>query len=234
MFKESINKYKIIVALLISINLVIFIFVLQGDNYLLISFLVAFLSIVPFFYKYEKRKPEAREIIVVAVLISIAVLSRVMFAFTPAFKPTIAIIIIAGAAFGKESGFLTGSLTALISNMFFGQGPWVVYQVVLWGLIGYFSGVFNKNGLIDNNKYFRFSFALIAGITFSFLIDLLTTISSGYTNTKFLTFLIPALPFMAYYAFSNIVFLYFLYDPMMKKLNRVKLKYGLIDEKHRF
>ena len=97
------------------------------------------------YHKYEKRKPEAREIIVVAVLISIAVLSRVMFAFTPAFKPTIAIIIIAGAAFGKESGFLTGSLTALISNMFFGQGPWVVYQVILWGLIGYFSGIFNKN-----------------------------------------------------------------------------------------
>ena len=97
-------------------------------------------------------------IIVVAVMVALAVLSRILFAFTPGFKPTIAIIIIAGAALGKETGFLTGSLTALISNMFFGQGPWSVYQILLWGLIGYIAGALNKKGLIDN-KYFRYFLA---------------------------------------------------------------------------
>lgn len=234
MYEKSKVSYNKIIVSLIVIILIAFTLFFQKDNYLLTSFIIAFLSIFPFFYKYEKRKPEAREVIVVAVLIAIAVLSRILFAFMPAIKPTVAIIIIAGAAFGKETGFLTGSLTALISNLFFGQGPWVVYQIILWGIIGYLAGLFNRNGLVDNNKYVRYSFAFIAGILFSVLIDLLSVVSSGYTNIKYMALLIPAIPFMVYYAFSNILFLYFLYDPIIKKLNRVKLKYGLVDEKHRF
>ncbi len=232
MSKKSQVRSKIISWLLMAIILVVFIFFFQGNNYLLTSFILAIVSTIPFFYKYEQRKPEAREIIVVAVMVALAVLSRILFAFTPGFKPTIAIIIIAGAALGKETGFLTGSLTALISNMFFGQGPWSVYQILLWGLIGYIAGALNKKGLIDN-KYFRYFYAIIAGVLFSVLIDFLTAAGSGYTHAKFIALLIPAIPFMAYYAFSNVIFLFFLYKPMMKKLDRVKLKYGLIDDKFR-
>lgn len=232
MSKKSAMKSKIVSGILMVIILIVFMFFLQGNNYLLTSAILAIISTIPFFYKYEQRKPEAREIIVVAVMVALAVLSRILFAFTPGFKPTIAIIIIAGAALGKETGFLTGSLTALISNMFFGQGPWSVYQIFLWGLIGYLAGLFNQKGLIEN-KYFRYFFAILAGVLFSLLIDFLTVVGSGYTHTKFIAMLIPAVPFMGYYAFSNVVFLMFLYKPMMKKLDRVKLKYGLINEKYR-
>ncbi|MDL2211747.1 ECF transporter S component [Erysipelotrichaceae bacterium OttesenSCG-928-M19] len=223
---------KIITALFLLAILINFIFFFKGNNYLITSMLIAVFSCLPFYYKYERRKPEAREIIVVAVICALAVVSRLLFAFLPGFKPIIAIIIIAGAALGKESGFLCGSLSALISNMFFGQGPWSVYQMLIWGLIGYCAGLLNQKDLLDK-PVIRYSYAIICGILFSVLIDFLTVLGSGFTMAKYIALLIPALPFMAYYAISNVTFIFFLYKPFMKKLNRVKLKYGLVDEQYR-
>ena len=227
------TKSKIIIGLCLLGVLVNFLFFFKGDNYILTSMMIAVLSCIPFFYKYEKRKPDAREIIVVAVICAIAIVSRILFAFVPGFKPIIAIIIIAGAALGKESGFLCGSLSALISNMFFGQGPWSVYQMLIWGLIGYLAGALNRKNLLENG-FIRYGYAIICGIMFSLLIDFLTALGSGYTNEKFVGLLIPAIPFMVYYALSNVIFIFFLYKPFMKKLERVKLKYGLVDEKFRY
>lgn len=221
-----------IFVLLILLILVVSLFVFKGNNYLISSMMLAFVSCLPFFYKYEKRKPEAREFIIVAIMCALAISSRIFFAWLPAFKPVIALIIITGAAFGKEAGFMSGSLTAVLSNMFFGQGPWSIYQMLLWGLIGYVAGILNQRKLLEN-KWFRYLYAIVCGILFSVLIDFLTALGSGYTNAKFIALLVPALPFAAYYAISNIIFLYFLYDPIMKKLERVKLKYGLVDEKYR-
>ena len=232
MSRKSKITSNIVTALLITLIMLVALFVFKGNNYLISSMMLALVSCFPFYYKYEQRKPEAREFIIVAIMCALAVASRVFFAFLPGFKPIIAIIIITGASFGREAGFMTGSLSALISNMFFGQGPWSVYQMLLWGLIGYIAGALNKKGLIDN-KLFRYFYAIICGVMFSVLIDFLTAVGSGFTMAKFIALLIPAVPFMAYYAISNVVFLYFLYEPLMKKLNRVKLKYGLVDDKYR-
>ncbi|MDF9867649.1 energy-coupling factor transport system substrate-specific component [Bacilli bacterium PM5-3] len=229
---KSTLKSKIIIGIVILLVALNFIFFFKGNNYLITSMVIAVLSCIPFYYKYEKRKPEAREVIVVAVICAIAIVSRIVFGFLPGFKPIIAIIIIAGAALGKESGFMCGSLSALISNMFFGQGPWSVYQMLIWGLIGYLAGVLNKRNLMDN-PFIRYTYAIICGVMFSVLIDFLTVLGSGFTIEKYIAMLIPAIPFMFYYAISNVVFLFFLYNPFMKKLNRVKLKYGLVDEKYR-
>ena len=229
---KSSTKTKIIISVLIVALLITFVFFLRGTNYLLTSMLIAVFSCLPFYYKYEQRKPDAREIIVVAVICAIAVVSRILFAFIPGFSPIVAIIIVAGATLGKETGFMCGSLSALLSNMFFGQGPWSVYQMLLWGIIGYLAGVMNKKHWLDN-LFFRCLFAIICGIMFSFFIDFLTALSSGYTNAKFAALLVAALPFMVYYALSNLIFILFLYKPFVKKLERVKLKYGLVDEKYR-
>lgn len=56
-------------------------------------------------------------------MISFAVIGRVIFYMTPQVKPAAAIIIITGIALGKKAGFLTGAMTAFVSNFFMGQGP---------------------------------------------------------------------------------------------------------------
>ena len=73
----------------------------MSEHYLLISMLIGILAMVPFFVKFEGRKPQARELVLLAVLIATAVVGRAAFFMIPNFKPILAIVIISGVALGK-------------------------------------------------------------------------------------------------------------------------------------
>ena len=95
-----------------------------------ISLLIIICAMIPFFMVFEKRKPQARELIIIATLSAIAVAGRAAFFMLPNFKPVCAIVIIAGVCFGAESGFLVGAVSGFVSNCFFGQGshtPWQMF-----------------------------------------------------------------------------------------------------------
>ena len=93
------------------------------DQAALLSLVVAVASLVLFFAGYEKSAPRLRDTMPVVVLAALAAAGRILFAPFPSFKPVSAIAIIAGAAFGRRSGFMVGAIAALVSNFFFGQGP---------------------------------------------------------------------------------------------------------------
>ena len=93
-------------------------------QYYLCSAMLIIYSMVPFFLSFEKRKPQAREIVTLAVMCAIAVASRAAFIMVPHFKPMTGIIIITAISFGPEAGFLTGAVSGFVSNFIFGQGPW--------------------------------------------------------------------------------------------------------------
>src|SRR5690625_7953059 len=89
--------------------------------------------------------------VVFAVLIALSSISRVLFAPIPVFKPVSAIVILTAIYFGAEAGFLVGALTALLSNIYFGQGPWTPFQMFAWGIIGLIAGLpFIREKLINN------------------------------------------------------------------------------------
>ena len=93
-----------------------------------------------FFFCYEKKKPQAREIVTLAVMSAIAIASRAAFAVIPFFKPMMGIIMITGIAFGGGAGFLAGTVTGFVSNFIFGQGPWTPWQMLAYGLGGALAG----------------------------------------------------------------------------------------------
>ncbi len=70
-------------------------------EYYLISVLIIFMSIIFFVWSFEKRKPKTREIVLLAVLTSMAIVGRLIFFMTPQFKPSVAIIIITAVMLGK-------------------------------------------------------------------------------------------------------------------------------------
>ena len=100
------------------------VFYLNGQQYGLISLFVLLECMTPFFLAFEGRKPQARELVLIAVLCAISVAGRAAFFMLPNFKPVMAMCIISGVALGGESGFLVGALSMLVSNMLFSQGPW--------------------------------------------------------------------------------------------------------------
>ena len=101
---------------------------LPGRSYYLTSTLILLEIMLPFFLAFEGRKPQARELVVIAVLCALAIAGRVVIPI-PNFKATYAIIMLSAVAFGPESGFLIGAMTALVSNFFFGQAlrPFAVF-----------------------------------------------------------------------------------------------------------
>lgn len=119
------------------------------DQAALLSIVVAVASLVLFFAGYEKSAPRLRDTMPVVVLAALAAAGRILFAPFPSFKPVSAIAIIAGAAFGRRSGFMVGAIAALVSNFFFGQGPWTPWQMYGWGLTGYLGGVLAQLGVFN-------------------------------------------------------------------------------------
>ena len=99
------------------------IYIFDNQRYFIVSMLLVIYAMVPFFARFERSSPKAREIVILAVMISVAVAGRAAFFMVPNFKPTVAIIIIAGVALGRQAGFLTGAMSAFVSNFLFGQGP---------------------------------------------------------------------------------------------------------------
>lgn len=210
--------------------------VLGGDRvYYVISALVAIYSLVPFFVGFERSKPQIRELVVISVLIAIGVIGRQVFFMLPQMKPVIAISVIAGASLGPGAGFLVGAMIAFVSNFFFGQGPWTPWQMMALGLAGMFAGlIFQKWNRREPkpSKVHKIAvcvFGLVSGYFYGLIVDLWTLF--GYTEkpslNAYLVVKSTAIWFDTLLAISTFVFLWVLYAPMIKKLNRIKLKYGM-------
>ena len=112
------------------------------------------LSQLLFFVGFERKTVGTRRLVVAAVMTALSVMGRIIFAPIPGFKPITAIVVITGIWIGGETGFLTGSLSALISNFFSGQGPWTPFQMFAWGMLGLLAGL-----LSDGLKQSRIALA---------------------------------------------------------------------------
>lgn len=217
-----------IVFVLIPAALFAGVTIFNDRNYMLVSAFVALLSCLPFFIAFEASKNTGRELVVIAVMCAISVVGRLIFAPIPGFKPVTAVVIITGAVLGAEAGFITGSMTALCSNIFFGQGPWTPFQMFSWGIIGFISGlIFFKRQ--KKNLIFIIIAGMLFGVLFSLLMDIWTTVSvSGeFIVNEYIACVIAAIPVTIEYAVSNAVFLAVLFNPFNKKLERIKTKYGV-------
>ncbi len=88
------------------------------------------------FWWYERSRPSAKLVAVVATLGALAALGRDAFAAVPDVKPITAIVLVSGLSFGAGPGFAVGAISGLASNILLGQGPWTPWQMLGWGLVG--------------------------------------------------------------------------------------------------
>lgn len=219
----------LILILLIPLTVWIGVTFFEDRKYVFISFVIVLLTLIPFFLTYERRQSSTRLMVILAILIALASVSRVLFAPIPGFKPVSAIVILTAIYFRAEAGFLVGSLTALISNIYFGQGPWTPFQMFSWGMIGLMAGLpFIRHALI-RSRVILILYGLFTGVFFSLLMDIWTVISiDGMFNFKrYIAAVSLSIPFMVTYAVSNVIFLLLTIKPIGEKLERVKMKYGI-------
>ena len=130
-----------ILLLAIPALMAVFVCVWDERKYYLTSLLLVGLMFVPFVLRFEGRRPQARELVLLATMTALAVAGRAAFYWLPQCKPVCAIVILTAVAFTPEAGFVTGAAAGLISNFFFGQGPWTPWQMLGFGLVGFVGGV---------------------------------------------------------------------------------------------
>ena len=130
-----------ILLLAIPALMAVFVCVWDERKYYLTSLLLVGLMFVPFVLRFEGRRPQARELVLLATMTALAVAGRAAFYWLPQCKPVCAIVILTAVAFTPEAGFVTGAAAGLISNFFFGQGPWTPWQMLGFGLVGFLGGV---------------------------------------------------------------------------------------------
>ncbi len=220
-----------IAVLLIMIPLTIFIGkVYLGDRkYYFISLLILIEIMLPFLFVFEKRKPTAREVVVLSVLCAMAVLGRMAFFMLPQFKPMAAIIIITGVCFGAEAGFLVGAVSMFVSNFFFSQGPWTPWQMFGFGVVGFISGLLFKKGLLRKTRISLCIFSVIAVVVFyGVILNIGSVIMyTAPTRKLILSALALGLPLDVIHGVSTAFFLYTCAPEMIEKLERIKSKYGI-------
>ena len=198
----------------------------SGDNYALASLLVTLLALVLFSCGFERRKTGTRRMIHVAVMTALSVVGRFVFMAIPGFKPITALVVITAMYLGGEAGFLTGALSALISNFYFGQGPWTPFQMLSWGLLGLLAGFLARP--LKRSRILLSLYGIFAGVAYSFIMDVWTVLwyNGGFNPALYVAALGTALPYTIAYAVSNVIFLNLLARPFGEKLERVRIKYG--------
>ena len=207
---------------------------LINGNYYLVSVGLILLAFVVFFFSYERRKPQAREMVTLSVMSAIAIASRAAFAMIPFFKPINGIIMITGMAFGPGAGFLTGVVSAFVSNFIFGQGPWTPWQMFAYGVGGAIAGWLRKKDIMHEELKLQTAlvgYALIQAVVGPLLdvcsiFTMSNTITAQYVITIFGSGLIPN----AIHGLATALTLFLLVKPMMEKLNRMKVKYGMMNK----
>ncbi|HHU21841.1 MAG TPA: ATP-binding cassette domain-containing protein [Clostridiales bacterium] len=222
-----------VLMILLAVPLTIFIgvYYLGDRKYFFISLLIILEAMLPFLLVFEGRKPQARELVVIAVLCAMGVAGRAAFFALPQFKPVAALVIIAGVAFGGEVGFLVGALTMLVSNIMFGQGPWTPWQMFAMGIIGFLAGLLFRKGWLRRS---RLSLGVFGGLSalviYAGLVNpsMVLAYYANPTLPMFLTAYIVALPFDVIFALATAFFLWIFSGPMLEKLDRIKVKYGLV------
>lgn len=222
----------LLILFLIPLTIFIGIYYLGDKKYYFISLLIILETMIPFGFAFENRKPKARELVIISALCAIGVAGRTAFFMLPQFKPVAAIVIISGVAFGGETGFLVGAITAFVSNFFFGQGPWTPWQMFSFGIIGFLAGIMFQKGILRKTKTDMCVFGFLA--TFVIYGGIMNPASvimwqSNININMLLSSYVMGMPFDFIHAVSTVFFLFFAAEPMLEKLERIKIKYGLIE-----
>lgn len=204
----------------------------KGRWYYLISTMIIIELMLPFFFRFEARRPQARELVILTVMAALAAVSRVVFAFSPYLKTITGIIMITGIAFGPEAGFLTGAVAAFASNFFFSQGPWTPWQMFAYGFGGFLAGMIFHRRRNWAKPYLLAPFGFLS-ILFVIgpLLDSCTvfTMLSKFTVKNVLAVYAAGIGYNVTHGIGAALTLFFVSGPLLRKLERLQNKYGILE-----
>ena len=207
---------------------------MSGKGYYLTSTLIIMELLIPFFMTFEGRKPQARELVVIAVMCALAVAARVAIPI-PNFKAIYGIIMIAGIAFGPQSGFLVGAVSALSSNFFLSQGPYTPWQMMAYGAGGMLAGFLFQKGKLPRKPVWM---GIVGFLGVMFFVGPLLDTCTVFLAPISMNFKSIAAIYISGFTvnisqgISTFLVMFLLGKPLLEKLDRIKVKYGMMEDEY--
>jgi len=192
----------------------------------LASFVVLMVVLLGGFAWYERSRPPSQVVALVAALAALAIAGRIAFAAFPNVKPTTDIVVFAGYALGPAPGFAVGALAGLVSNFWFGQGPWTPWQMVGWGMCGVM-GAALALGVRNAGRFSLAAVCGLAGIAYGVLLNfsLMATYGGDLSLERFLTLEARAIPFDLAHVAGNVAFALLAGPAMVRMLVRFRQRF---------
>ena len=192
----------------------------------LTSFLILGAVLLAGFAWYERSRPPSQVVALVATLAALAIAGRIAFAAFPNVKPTTDIVIFAGYALGPAPGFAVGALAGLVSNFWFGQGPWTPWQMAGWGLCGVL-GAALALGARNAGRLTLAATCGFAGIAYGILLNfsLMASYGGDLSWQRFLALEARAVPFDAAHAIGNVTLALLAGPAMVRMLVRFRARF---------
>lgn len=227
--------------MVLLVPLAVVLFTRLNQSFYLSGLTIIVLTIAAFFLHFESRKPQARELVLLAVLCALAVASRAAFGFVPHFKPMLAIVMLTGIAFGPEAGFLCGAISGFASNFIFGQGPWTPWQMFAYGIGGMLAGLFALCGILKKSPraWRDGGWRDILGLTvFGFLcillvvgplLDTSTFFMAGFSASSPLAVYLAGVPVNCVHGSAVALTMLLFGKPLLDRLRRIQIKYGMME-----
>ncbi len=198
--------------------------IFRSRGYTWLILCVALLTCLAFFVSYERRQSGSKLTVLIAVMIAATTVSRALFAWAPGIKPVTALVVITGLYFGSQAGFMTGALTALISNLYFSQGAWTPFQMLAWGMVGFVAGLLATP--LKKHRWLLPIFGVLTAIIYSLVVNLsIIAIDGGFNPSRYGLMFISSINATIGYVFADVIFLMLLYPPLSRIFSRIKTKY---------
>jgi energy-coupling factor transport system substrate-specific component len=188
-----------------------------------LSFILLLLIIGVIFAKFEEASFSSKEVALIGILAAITAASRIPFAALPNIKPCTFLIIVTGLVFGSLAGAMVGSMTAAVSNMFFGQGPWTAWEMVAWAMVGIVAGYVGKKVKEEITVTHIIMLGVVLGLAYNTLMDFSSWITFYRADIDLLipTF-VAGIPFGILHIVGNVVFAAVLGKPVLMLFKRFK------------
>ena len=170
------------------------------------TFALLGLVLVGGFAWYERSRPPARVVALVAALAALAVAGRLVLTPLPNVVATTDVALITGYALGAAPGFAVGALAAPVSNIWLGQGPWTAWEMAGWGLVG-LAGALVAG--LSRRRLDRLGLAAVcglAGLAYGALLDYSVMVTYGGEQSldRYLALSARGIPFNVAHAAGNV------------------------------
>lgn len=154
--RKRLTITALLIFLVIPALIALTVFLGSKRLYMPLSILILVMVMAPFFMIFERRRPRAREVVLIAMMSALTVASHTFFHIAFPVQIGTAMVIISGISLGPEAGFLIGAMSRFVCNFYMGQGAWTPWQMFCWGLLGFLAGLAFNREISEENETSNF------------------------------------------------------------------------------